>query len=219
LFVLGGILLSFFTACNFSSGANKNNKTETNKKDTLRITVLQTADIHGQLDSHPELFWENEEIRIKERGGLAHIQTLFEKEQAKNPGRTIIVDGGDLIQGSGYSALSEGAVFSEAIKAMDYDLLVPGNWEVVYGKKRMLEILNGFGTPVIAQNMFHEKTGEALFPPFWIKEIDGVKLGFIGINDPDVPVRQNPVFSKGIAFSGIEDGVKELITKVKNEKE
>ncbi|HET8810742.1 MAG TPA: bifunctional metallophosphatase/5'-nucleotidase [Flavobacteriaceae bacterium] len=214
---LGGITISLFTACNFSSGATFNNKTTT--KDTLSITVLQTADLHGQLDPHPELFWENEKIVFKERGGLAHIQTLFEKEQAKNPGRTIIVDGGDLIQGSGYSALSEGKIFPEIIKAMDYDLLVPGNWEVVYGKESMLEILNGFGTPVIAQNMFHEKTGEALFPPFWIKEIEGIKLGFIGINDPDVPIRQNPVFSKGIAFSGIDDGVKELISKVKNEKE
>ncbi|HET8839544.1 MAG TPA: bifunctional metallophosphatase/5'-nucleotidase [Flavobacteriaceae bacterium] len=214
---LGGMAMTLFTACNFSSGATFNNKTTT--KDTLSITVLQTADLHGQLDSHPELFWEKEKIVFKERGGLAHIQTLFEKEQAKNPGRTIIVDGGDLIQGSGYSALSEGKIFPEIIKAMDYDLLVPGNWEVVYGKKSMLEILNGFDTPVIAQNMFHEKTGEALFPPFWIKEIEGIKLGFIGINDPDVPIRQNPVFSKGIAFSGIDDGVKELISKVKNEKE
>lgn len=192
---------------------------ETLPQDTLSITVLQTADIHGQLDSHPELFWEDGKIRIKERGGLAHIQTLFEEEKTQNPGRTIIVDGGDLIQGSGYSALSEGAVFSEAIKAMDYDLLVPGNWEVVYGKKRMLEILNGFDTPVIAQNMFHEETGEPLFPPYWIKEIEGIKLGFIGINDPDVPVRQNPVFSKGLNFSGIEDGVKELISKMKQEKD
>src|SRR5690606_40533532 len=128
--------------------------------------VVQISDIHGRLEAHTELFWENEEIVFKKRGGLAHIQTLFKEEQAKNPGRTVIVDGGDLIQGSGYSALSEGAVFPEVIKAMDYDLLVPGNREVVYGKQRMLEIFNGFDTLVISQNMFHEKTGEPLFPSY-----------------------------------------------------
>ncbi|NJX17197.1 bifunctional metallophosphatase/5'-nucleotidase, partial [Tamlana crocina] len=45
------------------------------------------------------------------------------------------------------------------------------------------------------------------------------KIGFIGINDPDVPVRQNPIFSEGMSFSGIEGEVKELISKVKKEEE
>jgi S-sulfosulfanyl-L-cysteine sulfohydrolase len=90
---------------------------------------------------------------------------------------------------------------------------------VVYGKERMMDIMTNYNTPVIAQNMFHEEDGKELFPPYWTKEIEGVKIGFIGINDPDVPVRQNPIFSEGMTFSGIEDEVKELITKVKKEEE
>lgn len=183
--------------------------------DTTKITILQTADIHGQLDSHPEFFWENEEIVIKERGGLANIKTLFDEERAKNPGRTLIVDGGDLIQGSGYAALSEGAIFPDLIKAMNYDVIIPGNWEVVYGKQVMMDIMNGYGTQVVAQNMFDESTTDHLFPPYWITEVDGVRMAFVGINDPDVPVRQNPVFSEGITFSGINTTVKKLIDDVK----
>ncbi|MBI6115414.1 bifunctional metallophosphatase/5'-nucleotidase [Salegentibacter maritimus] len=212
-FLFSGIIaIGLFASC---KDAEKKDQ-ENNKEKATKITILQTADIHGQLDAHPELFWENEEIVFKERGGLAHIKTLFEKERANNP-NTVIFDGGDLIQGSGYAALSEGKIFPEIIKNMDYDLIVPGNWEVVYGKKIMMDVLQGFETPVIVQNMFHEKDKKELFPPYWIKEIEGVKLGFIGINDPDVPVRQNPIFSKGIDFSGLEDGVKELIQKVKKE--
>ena len=185
-------------------------------KDTTRVTILHTADIHGQLDPHPELLWEEYSIMFKTRGGLAHIKTLFDRERQKNP-NTIVVDGGDLIQGSGYAALSKGDIFPEIIKNMNYDLLIPGNWEVVYGKESMMRILNAYDTPVIAQNMFHEEDNAELFPPFWIKEIEGVRMGFIGINDPDVPVRQNPIFSKGMDFTGLEDGVQELIHKVKNE--
>ncbi|SKB30770.1 5'-nucleotidase [Salegentibacter holothuriorum] len=209
----GIIAIGLFASCQDAKKQGQGN----NKDKTTKITILQTADIHGQLDAHPELFWEDEEIVFKERGGLAHIKTLFDKERAENP-NTIIFDGGDLIQGSGYAALSEGKIFPDIIKHMDYDLIVPGNWEVVYGKKIMMDVLQGFETPVIVQNMFHEKVKKELFPPYWIKEIEGVKLGFIGINDPDVPVRQNPIFSKGIDFSGLEDGVKELIQKVKKEK-
>lgn len=212
------VIVGFFslTSCNQVSGKQSLDKSE---KDTLSITVLQTADLHGQLDPHPELFWENEEIVFKERGGLAHIKTLFNKEREKNPGRTLIVDGGDLIQGSGYAALSEGRIFPKLISQMGYDVLIPGNWEVVYGKDRMMEILTQYDTPVIAQNMFHEESGESLFPPYWIKEIEGVKIGFVGLNDPDVPVRQNPIFSEGIAFSGIEKKVKDFISTVKEEEQ
>src|SRR5690606_3781727 len=130
-----------------------------------------------------------------------------------------IVDGGDLIQGSGYAALSEGRIFPELISQMGYDVIIPGNWEVVYGKERMMDIMTNYNTPVIAQNMFHEEGGKELFPPYWIREIEGIRIGFIGINDPDVPVRQNPIFSKGMTFSGIEDEVKELINTVKEKEE
>lgn len=185
------------------------------KQDTLKITILQTADIHGQLDSHPELFWENEEIVFKERGGLANVKTLFDRERAKNPGKTIVIDGGDLIQGSGYVAFSEGEVMTEAIKNMNYDVLVPGNWEVIYGKQRMLDVYKKFETPTIVQNMRHDKSDKNLYPSYLVKEINGVRLGFIGINDPDVPIRQNPIFSEGINFTPIDNSVKTLIDEVK----
>lgn len=215
LFALAILSVGIFSSCQNITGKNGDQSNVT-QMDTVKITLLQTADIHGQLDPHLELFWENDSIIFKERGGLAHIQTLFKEEKAKNP-NTFIVDGGDLIQGSGYAALSQGSIFPDIIKNMDFDLIIPGNWEVVYGKDVMMEVMTAFETPIIAQNMFHEDGQKELFPPFWIQEIAGVKLGFIGINDPDVPIRQNPIFSEGINFTGIDDGVKELIQKVKHE--
>lgn len=214
------LLLSTITAAILGSctqSGTVNNTEDKTAKDTLSITILQTADIHGQLDSHPELFWENGEIVFKERGGLANIKTLFDQERSRNPDRTIIVDGGDLIQGSGYAALSEGAIFPEIVENMGYDVIIPGNWEVVYGKDIMLNVMKGYNTQVIAQNMQHDLDKENLFPPYWIKEIEGIRIGFIGLNDPAVPVRQNPIFSKGISFTGIDDQVKKLIDKVKTE--
>lgn len=212
-------LITGLTAATLSSCNDKNKKGDIqNSNDTVSITILQTADIHGQLDPHLELFWENEEIKFEERGGLAHIKTLFDQERKKNPGRTLIVDGGDLIQGSGYAAFSEGKIFPKLIQNMGFDLLIPGNWEVIYGKDIMMEVMQSYDTPVIAQNMFHEDNGELLFPAEWVKEIDGIKLGFIGINDPDVPVRQNPIFSKGIHFTGVDDeDLKNRIQKLRPE--
>ena len=187
--------------------------------DRTTITILQTADIHGQLDTHQELFVEDREIVFRERGGIAVIKTIFEEERKANPGRTIIVDGGDLIQGSGYAAASKGRIFSYIVKKMNYDLLLPGNWEVVYGKDIMMEVMNDYNTQVIAQNMRHEESGDQLFPPYWIKEIDGIRIGFVGINDPDIPFRQAPSYSKGILFNDIDNSVEEVINKVKFDEE
>jgi 5'-nucleotidase len=211
LSIIGVLILS----AGFSS-QKEISRTDENLEDTLKVTILQTADIHGQLDTHPELFREEGEIVFKDRGGLAQIKTLFDQERQKNP-NTIIVDGGDLIQGSGYAALSKGKVMTEVIKNMGYDVIIPGNWEVVYGKKVMLEIMNAYDTKVIAQNMHHENSAEPLFPPYWIKEIKGVRIGFVGLNDPDVPVRQNPVFSEGIGFSGIDKDLQQNLDQLKKD--
>ena len=200
-----------------SCKTEKSNEMGTNDsvRDTLSITVLQTADIHGQLDTHPELFWKDEKVVFKNRGGLANIKTLFELERKKNPDRTLIVDGGDLIQGSGYTALSEGKIMSKIIKNMGYDVIIPGNWEVVYGKDIMMDVMKDYDTKVIVQNMYHDETKEPLFPASWVKEIEGIRVGFLGINDPDVPIRQNPIFSKGIGFSGLDDNLKKVIDDFK----
>jgi len=216
VFLIGILVLS--VSCK-SEKKNQLASNSANKTDTLSITILQTADIHGQMDTHPELFWEDEKIVFKNRGGLANIKTLFDKERAANPNKTIIVDGGDLIQGSGYAAFSEGKVMQDVIKNMGFDVIIPGNWEVVYGKDMMLEIMKGYETDVIVQNMFNDTDKKPLFPAYAVKEIEGVRLGFVGINDPDVPVRQNPIFSKGIGFSGLDDALKKMVDDIKiNEK-
>ena len=212
--ILGFFALLIVTVGCKTEKSNKMDSPDTSK-DTLSITILQTADIHGQLDTHPELFWENEEIVFKDRGGLANIKTLFDQERQKNPDRIIIVDGGDLIQGSGYTALSEGRVMPALIKNMGYDVVIPGNWEVVYGKEVMMDVMQDYKTDVIAQNMFHEESDKPLFPAYSVKEIEGVRIGFMGLNDPDVPVRQNPIFSEGIAFSALTEELKRQVDDLK----
>lgn len=206
------LAIAIFTAIGVASCSNK-------KDNRVTITILQTTDIHGQLDTHEEMFVEDGDVVFRKRGGLANIKTLFDMERAKNPGRTVIVDAGDLIQGSGYAMLSEGAIFSDIVQQMNYDLMMPGNWEVVYGKDVMMNVLSNYNTNVVAQNMYHHESGDYLFPPYWSTTIEGIKLTFIGVNDPDIPFRQAPSYSKGIAFSGIDAKLEEVINTVKEKEQ
>jgi len=65
------------TACNMPEAESSGEPT--------KITILQTADIHGQVMPHSELFWEDEQISFKTLGGLAHMKTLFDQEREANP--------------------------------------------------------------------------------------------------------------------------------------
>lgn len=181
------------------------------------ITILHLADLHGYLNPHEELFVENGEIVFREAGGLAHIKALVDEVRMENPEGTLLIDGGDLIQGSGESVLSQGAIFPPLVNEMGFDLLMPGNWEVIYGKSRMLEVMRQYKANVIVANMYDESGGHPLFSPYWITERKGIKLGFLAYNDPEVPIRQNPGFSEGIRFEPVEANLKQMISKLKTE--
>ena len=203
------------TSLTFLSWGCQENSKKMNQVET--ISILQTADIHAYLNQHDELFVEKGQIVFRKTGGLAHIKTLVNSVKAKNPEGTLFIDGGDLIQGSGESVLSQGQLFPSIIRAMNYDLLIPGNWEVVYGKKIMLDVMKQYKTQVIAANMFDDNSKKSLFSPYWITSKKGVKIGFIAYNDPEIPERQNPGYSKGIEFTQVEKNLEKLVRKLKED--
>ena len=53
------------------------------------------------------------------------------------------------------AALSEGRAFVPLMNKLGYDLLLPGNWEVLYGKARMVENLREYRAAKVYANMFH----------------------------------------------------------------
>src|SRR5205814_8117786 len=64
-----------------------------------RLTILQTADIHGQLAPHDEFFWEGDRPVFRERGGFATLRTMVAAIRGENPGNVYLLDGGDCFQG------------------------------------------------------------------------------------------------------------------------
>ncbi|MES2656724.1 MAG: bifunctional metallophosphatase/5'-nucleotidase [Bacteroidota bacterium] len=187
-----------------------------------KISILHTADIHGQLMTHDEFFLEQGQVVYKKRGGLANLKTLVNTYKKQNPYNTLLVDGGDCIMGSAVAAFTNGSAMVPLINNMGYDITLPGNWEVVYGKEWMMNDLGSYNAQKICANMYHdtndEYKGDLLFQPYTIKYIDGIKIGFIGYNDPLTAIRQAPAFSRGIRFTRPEINIAKYI-KILKEKE
>ncbi|HSY76212.1 MAG TPA: bifunctional metallophosphatase/5'-nucleotidase [Bacteroidia bacterium] len=183
------------------------------------FTILHTADIHAQLDTHPEFFWENNKDIYRNRGGFATLKTMLNELRKQNPGNTLLVDGGDCFQGSAVASLTEGQAIVPLMNNIKYDLVLPGNWEVIYKKKMLLKDMNMYTAKKICANMFdsEDEKHELLFPPYQIFTLGGVKIGFVGYNDPLTPIRQSPGYSKGIKFTKPEQDLASYVKLLKED--
>lgn len=176
-----------------------------------KITLLHSTDIHGQINMHDEFFWEEGKPVFKKRGGFAHLKTMITELRKQNPS-TLLLDGGDCFQGSGITTLTQGQAMIPLMNNLKYDLVLPGNWEVVYGKQMLLKDLGGYNARKICANMFDDDAvGDLLFPPYSIFFVGGIKIGFIGYNDPLTPIRQAPDYSKGIKFTDPEKNIAKYV--------
>ena len=208
---IAGMSLSLFSAESKPIPSNK----------SFRFQILITADIHAQLFTHDEFFWENEQPVFRKRGGLAVLKTMITHHRNKEK-NTILIDAGDYFHGHAIATLTEGEALIPIMNAFNYDLILPGNWEVVYRKQKMIHDLGSSTAAKICANMWHtdEKgnKGELIFPPYFIKEIAGTRIGFLGYTDHLVPRRQPPAFSKGISYAHATESIAHYI-KVLREQE
>lgn len=192
------------------------------KHEDFTISILQTTDVHCQIHPHDELFWNDDRPDFRQTGGYAHLATYLKKERKKNP-NTFLIDTGDMFQGSALSVKTTGRAMSPILNALNYDLYLPGNWEVIYGKKAMQTLLGGLQAPKICANMYHDlgegKRGELIFQPYYIWNIKGIKIGFVGYTDPLVPIRQSPAYSKGIIYTKPEENLAHYVDVLKNQEQ
>jgi 2',3'-cyclic-nucleotide 2'-phosphodiesterase (5'-nucleotidase family) len=221
--VTGAGLLATTPLASFSERKNNAEIKEIAADDKpFTISILQTTDVHCQVHPHDELFWENEKPLFRKTGGYAHLATYLQKERNKNP-HTFLIDTGDMFQGSELSVKTTGKAMVPILNALGYDLYLPGNWEVIYYKKAMQTLLGSLNAPKVCANMYHDlgegKKGELIFPPYYIWNIKGVKIGFIGYTDPLVPIRQSPNYSKGIIYTKPEENLAHYADVLRNQEQ
>lgn len=192
------------------------------RKGKLTLQLLQTTDVHCQIYPHDELFWENDKAVFRKTGGYAELQTFLKQLKQKNP-NTFLVDTGDMFQGSQLSVETTGQAFVPILNSMDYHLYLPGNWEVIYGKQQMQQLMGALRAPKVCTNMYHDlgngQKGELIFQPYQIWEVEGVKIGFLGYTDPLVPLRQSPNYSKGIIYTMPEDNLAHYVDVLRNQEQ
>jgi sulfur-oxidizing protein SoxB len=191
-----------------------------NPSTSFTLSILQTTDVHCQIHAHDELFWEDGKTVYRKTGGYAHLKTFLDQERKKTE-HSFLMDTGDMFQGSELSVKTTGEAMVPILNALNYDLYLPGNWEVIYYKKSMQHLLGSLNAPKVCANMYHDlgndKKGELIFPPYHIWTVNGVKIGFLGYTDHLVPLRQSPNYSKGIIYTKPEENLAHFVDVLQNQ--
>lgn len=171
----------------------------------MQFTLIQQNDTHGCLESHNELFWEPDGPVVKNTGGLARI-SQYVKNLKKEKENVLFFDGGDLFHGTLPLVASKGEAIVPILQKMELDGFVPGNWDYAYGKKQLRQLTEKLGFPTLACNVIDNESQRNFFEPHAIKELNGIKIGIIGLTYPYVDITMPPDFSDGLSFTkGVEE--------------
>src|SRR5437667_7258770 len=126
-------------------------------------------------------------------GGYAHLATLVKRVRAERPGKTLLLDGGDALQGSATALWSRGEDMLRATNELGVEVFT-AHWEFMHGLERVRELFGDrasrgrFTGEFLAPNLSQAGWGRRVFKPATVREVGGVKVGIIGQAFPYTPV-------------------------------
>jgi len=168
----------------------------------IHVVIVGTTDVHGWFNGHVDtppgggkgVVW----------GGLPALATYVEALRGENDGRVVVVDSGDMFQGTLESNMFEGEAVVRGYNAIGYSAAAIGNHEFDFGpigpdaipRKPGDDALGALKRnadlamfPLLSANMVEKTTGKT---PTWAKRYTIVragaaKIGIIGLSTPDTP--------------------------------
>lgn len=145
------------------------------KGETL-ITVLHTNDTHSQID--PIL--ENDRTYAG-KGGVARRATLVKRVRQENP-NTLMIDAGDVLQGTPYFNFYKGEVEYKAMSLIGYDAGTIGNHEFDNGVEALAKALQFANFDIVSTNYdVRDSVLEGKVKTHVVKQLGGVRIGLFGM--------------------------------------
>ncbi|MCB9559967.1 MAG: 5'-nucleotidase C-terminal domain-containing protein [Kofleriaceae bacterium] len=174
------------------------------KRGNVTITIVGTNDLHGAIDRLPIL-----------AGYLANVRAA----RAADGGAVLLIDAGDMFQGTLESNLNEGHAVIEAYNALGYTASTVGNHEFDFGppgpavtaqaadddprgalKARAAEAI----FPILSANIDDVESGARIkwpnMPASVTVDAAGVKVGIIGVTTEATPFTTMPANFAGLAM-------------------
>jgi S-sulfosulfanyl-L-cysteine sulfohydrolase len=173
------------------------------------------------------LDFEKSAARFGKLGGFAHLKTLIDRLRSDaGQGHSLLLDGGDLWQGTGLANTMQGADMVEAANLLGIEAMT-GHWEFTYGEAALRANLDRFKGEFLAQNVFlteeaafndakaFDSASGRVFKPASIKEIGGYRVAVIGQAFPYVPIAHPKRFTPDWTFGIRDDELQKLVDSLR----
>jgi 5'-nucleotidase len=202
----------------------------------VELRILAINDFHGYLQPPPGgIAIADPDDKAKKiivpAGGAEHMATLV-KQLRQGTKNTIFVAAGDLIGASPFlSAMFHDEPTIESLSMMGLEVASVGNHEFDEGKDELLRMQNGGCHPTdkcqgphpflgakfhyLAASTIEKSTGKTVFPPYEIRQFDGIPVAFIGLTLKGTPNLVSPVSVAGLEFRDEADTVNALVPELK----
>ena len=144
--------------------------------DSVHLAVLHTNDTHSRMDPFPM-----DGGRFEGLGGAARRATLVRRVRDANE-HVLLLDSGDIFQGTPYFNFFGGEIEFRAMTAMGYDVATLGNHDFDNGVDGLVAMLPEAGFEFVSAN--YDVSASALaghVKPYTVRDFGGVRVGVFGL--------------------------------------
>jgi 2',3'-cyclic-nucleotide 2'-phosphodiesterase (5'-nucleotidase family) len=201
----------------YGEGIPKNNTEYQNRY--IDVQLLGVNDFHGQIDITRKVGGQNV-------GRADYLAAYLKAREAENK-NTLLVHAGDMVGASSpTSALLQDEPTVEIMNELGFDVGTLGNHEFDEGVDELLRLING-GThpqtgdfegtsfPYIVANVVDKETKETILPPYTVKKVNGVPIGFIGVVLSDTPDIVIPSGTADVEFTDETEAINKAAKELK----
>lgn len=186
----------------------------------IPVQLLGVNDFHGQLDVYRT-------VGGKQAGGAEYLAAYLKKYQAEAKKNTLMVQVGDAVGASApTSALLQDEPTIEFLNELGFDVGTVGNHEFDEGVEEMMRLIyggehevtgpfDGANFPITVANVMDKETGEHILPPYVIKKVNGMPIGFIGVVTTETPDIVVASAVEGIEFTDEVEAINKAAAELK----
>jgi 2',3'-cyclic-nucleotide 2'-phosphodiesterase / 3'-nucleotidase len=166
------------------------------------VVILSTTDMHGRI--FPIDYYTNKYDNV----GIAKVATVVKQARKDDPD-LLLLDSGDTIQGTPLEYLHNKRNNTPpdpmmlTMNALKYDAMAVGNHEYNFGLKVLEKARSEAKFPWLSANTYEtgaKGTPSTHYQPYVIKEVQGVKIGILGLTTPGIPYWENVPNYAGLEF-------------------
>ncbi len=156
----------------------------------LKLTILHTNDTHAHLlpFSYPTVMVidgkRTDLPAYRDIGGIARRATVINQLKSSSRWPVLVMDAGDILDGSPFSVEFNGEADIAAMNAAGYDVMTAGNHESYGGLSRLRTLQHQAHFPLLAANVLEAKDDRPVLQPYVIEVEDGLTVAVLGLTLP-----------------------------------